>query len=112
MKKIIVSLFLIFSFTAGVIAINCNEASAKGKPIVLYVYQPNCSACQRFEPIFDAAQSKFSQKFDFIKEDYNSSQRAKSLNVTETPSVFINSQKIDPGCLNQQGCFEQKLKDY
>ena len=112
MKKIIVSLFLIFSFAAGVIAISCNEAGAKDKPTVLYVYMPSCGACKKFEPTFDAARAKFSQKFNFVKEDYNSSQRAKSLNVTETPSVFINSQKIDGQCLSRPGCFEQKLKDY
>lgn len=112
MKKLIVSLFLIFLFVASVMAVSHNEAVAKGKPTVLYIYQPSCGACAQFEPIFDAARSKFSQKFDFVKEDYNSSQRAKSLNVTETPSVFINSQKIDSQCLSQQGCFEQKLKNY
>lgn len=110
MKKIILSLFLIFSFVA--ICISQDVANAKGKPLVLYVYQTHCGACQQFEPIFEAAKSKYSQKFDFVKEDYNNSQRAKSLNVTETPSVFINSQKIDSQCLNQQGCFEQKLKNY
>ena len=112
MKKTIVSLFLIFSFVVSVIAISCNEANAKDKPTVLYIYAPTCSACMPFEPIFNAARAKFSQKFNFVKEDYNNSQRAKSLNVTETPSVFINSQKIDGQCLIQPGCFEQRLKDY
>jgi len=112
MKKIIVSLFLIFSFIAGVIAINYNEVSAKDKPTVLYIYAPSCSSCMQFEPTYNAALTKFSRKFNFVKEDYSNSQRAKSLNVTETPSVFINSQKIDGQCLIQPGCFEQRLKDY
>ncbi len=116
MKKIIVSLFLIFSFAAGVIAISYNVASAADKPTVLYVYAPFCGACRQFEPTFNAAKAKFSQKFDFVKEDIKTSSRAKSLNVTETPSVFIiqqgSSQKIDWQCLSQPGCFEQKLKDY
>lgn len=116
MKKIIVSLFLIFFFAASIIVISFNEASADAKPTVLYISAPSCGACMQFEPIFDAARSKFSKKFDFVKEDYSSSQRAKSLNVTETPSVFIlqqnSSQKIDSQCLNQSGCFEQRLKDY
>lgn len=116
MKKIIVSLFLIFSLVAGVIAINHNEASAKNKPTVLYIYAPMCSACKEFEPIFNMVREKFSQKFNFTKEDINSSQRAKSFNVSETPSVFIlqqgSAQKIDWQCLSQPGCFEQKLKDF
>lgn len=111
MKKIIVSLFLIFSFAASIIV-----ASAKEKPTVLYIYAPMCSACIQFGPTFDAAQAKFSQKFDFVKENINNSQRAKSLNVNETPSVFIlqqnNTQKIDWQCLSQPGCFEQRLKNY
>lgn len=116
MKKTIVNLFLIFSFAVSVIALSYSDAIAKTKPTVLYIYAPMCSACVQFGPTFNAAQAKFSQKFDFVKEDINSSQRAKSLNVSETPSVFIlqqnNSQKIDWQCLSQTGCFEQKLKDY
>lgn len=112
MKKIILSLLLIFSFAISVIAISYNESSAKEKPTVLYIYAPMCGACKQFESTFNAAQAKFSQKFNFVKEDIQSSQRAKSLNVNETPSVFINSQKIDWQCLSQPGCFEQRLKDY
>ena len=115
MKKIIISLLLIFSVAASVIAISYNEANAKEKPTVLCISAPMCGACRQFDPIFDAARAKFSEKFDFVKEGANS-RRAKSLNVTETPSVFIlqqnNSQKIDWQCLSQPGCFEQKLKDY
>lgn len=116
MKKIILSLILIFSFAVSVIAVSYNVASAKEKPTVLCISAPMCGACKQFEPTFNAAQSKFSQKFNFVKEDINTSQRAKSLNVTETPSVFIlkqgSSQKIDWQCLSQPGCFEQRLKDY
>lgn len=116
MKKMIISLFLIFSFIVGVVAIKYNEASAKEKPIVLYIYAPMCSACRQFESIFDSAKTKFAQKFNFAKEDINSSTRAKGLNVSETPSVFIlkqgGSQKIEWQCLSQPGCFEQRLKDY
>lgn len=116
MKKIIISLVLILSFAAVVIAIGQNESIAKEKPTVLYVYAPMCSACKQFESIFNSAKSKFSQKFNFAKEDFNSSPRAQSLNVSETPSVFIlkqgGSQKISWDCLSQPGCFEQRLKDY
>lgn len=116
MKKMIISLFLIFTFIVGVFAISCNVASAKEKPTVLYVYAPMCSACKQFESIFNSAKAKFSQKFNFAKEDINSSQRAQSLNVSETPSVFIlkqgGSQKISWDCLSQPGCFEQKLQNY
>lgn len=115
MKKIIISIFIIF-FVVGVIVISYNEANAKGKPTVLCISAPLCSACQQFEPTFNAARTKFAQKFNFQKEDVNTSQRAKSLNITETPSVFIldngGSQKISWQCLSQPGCFEQKLKDY
>ena len=114
MKKIIISLVLIFTVTA--IAISCNVASAKDKPTVLCISAPMCGACKEFEPTFNAARSKFAQKFNFEKEDINTSQRAKSLGVTETPSVFIiqggSSKKIGWQCLSDPSCFEQKLKDY
>ena len=116
MKKTLISLFLILSFAAGVIAISCNAVSAKDKPTVLCISAPMCGACQQFAPTFEAARAKFSDKFNFVKEDVNHSQRAKRLNVSQTPSVYIlqgnDSQQIDWQCLSQPSCFEQKLKDY
>lgn len=116
MKKLIVSLFLILSFVACIFAMSCNVANAQEKPTLLYIYMQGCSACKQFEGTYAAAQAKYSQKFNFVKEDVNSSQRAKSLNVTETPSVFIISkdgtQKIEWSCLSQQSCFERRLQDY
>lgn len=116
MKRIIASLFLICFLAAGIVAISYNEVSAKDKPTVLCISAPLCGACKQFAPTFEAARAKFSDKFNFVKEDYNHSKRAKSLNITETPSVFIiddkGSQKIGWDCLSQPSCFEQKLKDY
>lgn len=115
MKKMIISLLLIFLFLAGILVF-ANKAIAQEKPTLLYIYMQGCSACRQFDSNFSAAQSKFSQKFNFVKEDINSSQRAKRLNVTETPSVFIigknGYQKIEWSCLSQQSCFEQRLQDY
>lgn len=115
MKKTIINLLLIFSFVAGIL-IFANKAIAMEKPTLLYIYMPGCSACKQFDGNFSAAQAKFSKKFNFVKEDINSSQRAKQLNVTETPSVFIigknGSQKIEWSCLSQQSCFEQRLQAY
>lgn len=116
MKKIILSLLLIFSFAASILALSCNEANAQGKPTLLYIYMTGCGACQQFEGNYNAAKAKFSQKFNFVKENVNTSQRAKSLNVTETPSVFIldknGSQRIEEACLQQQSCFEGRLNSY
>lgn len=116
MKKIIISLFLIFSVTVAIFAVNYNVSIAKDKPTVLYIYGQFCGACKQFEPTFNALESKFSSKFHFVKEDISSSQRAKSLNVSETPSVYIinqnGAQKISWDCLSQPGCFEQRLKNY
>ena len=116
MKKIILSLFLIFGITACLFTVSQTSAFAQGKPTVLYIYGQFCGACRQFEPTFDAAKAKFSQKFDFRAEEYNHSQKAQELNVTETPTVFIldgnKAQKIGWQCLSSPGCFEQKLQNY
>ncbi len=115
MKRII-SIFLIFSFALSLIFISCTDASAKSKPTVLCISAPYCKACKEFEPTFEAMRKKYSKKFNFEKEYFDNSKRAKTLNVTETPSVFIleknNSKKISWQCLSKPGCFEQKLKEY
>lgn len=115
MKKVLVTLFLILS-VAGAVVIIHNEANAKDKPTLLYIYAPMCGACKQFESTFNSAMGKFSNKFNFVKEDINSSQRAQSLNVSETPSVFIlqnnKSQRIGWDCLSNPSCFEQRLKNY
>jgi len=100
MKKIILGVFTLCLFTTLAFA---SQAFAQGKPTVLYIYGQYCGACKRFEPTFDSMSSKYSNKFTFEKEDYDSSRRARELHVTETPSVYIldngKVQRIkDPFC--------------
>lgn len=115
MKKLILNILLIFAIASIAFVMNNNTASAQNKPTVLLISMQGCGACRQFEPIYNSAKAKFAQKFLFVKEGPDSS-RAKSLHVTETPSVFImdggSSQKIEWSCLSQPGCFEKTLDAY
>jgi thiol-disulfide isomerase/thioredoxin len=116
MRKIILSLTILFSLVLGAIAVSQNAVLAQSKPTVLYIYGQFCGACKQFEPYFDAAKAKFSNKFEFKAEEYNSSAKAREMNVTETPTVFIldgnKARKISWKCLSTNGCFENTLKNY
>lgn len=116
MKRIILTLFLTFCFVIGAFLISVNKSMAQGKPTVLLISASMCGACKQFEPTYNAAKAKFSQKFNFVKEDVSHSQKAKELGVTETPTVFIlennKAEKIGWECLSNPGCFEQKLQNY
>lgn len=118
MKKFILSLFLILMFAPSISAMGYKEAMKQDKPIVLYINMFGCSACRHFESFYNAAQSKFPFKFNFVKEDINDSEVGAKLNVNEAPSVYIlepknrTASKIKYDCLRDQSCFEQTLLDY
>jgi len=113
MKKFLLSVFAVCLFMTMVLV---TQAMAEAKPTVLYIYGQSCGACTRFEPTFDLARSKYSQKFNFQKEEYESSAKAKQLHVSETPSVYIldgnKVQKIDWSCLSNPGCLDKTLQSY
>lgn len=116
--RIILGLFIVLLSAVSVLAMTYDEASKQDKPIVLYIDMHGCGACQQFEPLFKKMESKFSNKYSFAKEDIYSSKMANTLNVQETPSVFIiqpkskTSQRIKWNCLSSPGCFEQTLNSY
>lgn len=89
---------------------------AQEKPKVVLFHMHGCSACKHFAPMFDKMASKYSGKFNFTKEDANSSNLANQLNVNAVPVVFIidsgKNTEIGYDCLETQGCFEQKLQNY
>lgn len=118
LKKVILGLFLLLTVVSNAYAMSYQEAMKQDKPIVLYITMFGCGACRQFEPFFDAAKDKFASKFNFVKEDVNTSEIAAKLRVNSTPSVYIlepktrNATGIKYACISQQSCFENTLQSY
>lgn len=116
MKKLLLILVLIA--IPVVLAITYKEAIGKEKPQVLFFYTQGCSACNQFKPLFAQMASKYSKKFNFIKQDANNSSLASKFKINSVPAVFIINTEtgaaspISYDCLQQQGCFENKLSNY
>ena len=118
MKKIIVALFLSFATSMNVFAMSYQDASTQGKPVVVMFHMRGCSACRKFSSRFDKIAAKFSNKFNFVKEDANSSTIATNLDFPTVPALFIiepstsKATRIQDGCAWDNGCFEKTLNEY
>ena len=80
MKKLLIGFGLMLMSVSGAFAMTYNEAKTQDKPIVVMFHMHGCGACRKFAPEFDKISSKFSDKFNFVKEDINNSEIAKTLN--------------------------------
>jgi len=113
MKKLLIISALMLTAALSVLSVLASE-----KPKVILFHMHGCSACKKFTPTFEQMASKYSNKFNFTKEDINSSSLADQLGINYVPMVYIiDSDKqtktaIDSDCLSTQGCFEQKLSQY
>ena len=118
MKKLLFAVLLIFATISSVFAMNYDEAKLQDKPVVVMFHMHGCGACKQFSPMFDKIAAKFSDKFNFIKEDSQSSDIARTLNFQTVPAVFIiqpktmQAQRINDDCAWDDQCFAQTLKDY
>jgi len=122
MKKPITKLFigiaLALASITSVFAMNYEEAKTQDKPIVVMFHQHGCSACKKFSPIFGKFASKFSDKFNFVKEDVASSKIASTLKFDTVPAMFIiepktqATKRISDDCAWDEGCFTKTLNDY
>jgi len=122
MKKLFLSVFLMFAVGSGIFAIanamTYDQASTKGKPVVVMFHQHGCGACRKFSPTFDKFAAKFSDKFSFVKEDAGSSKLAKTLNFATVPAIFIvqpktmAAKRIEDNCAWDDECFAKALRDY
>lgn len=103
---------------SSVFAMSFDEAKVENKPVVVMFHMHGCNACKEFSPKFGKLATKFSSKFNFVKEDINGSAIAKSVNFSTVPAFFIiepktmNSRRIDDNCAWDKECFEKTLKDY
>jgi len=95
MKRLLIVLGLILMTASGGLAMTFNEAKTKDKPVVIMFHMHGCSACRKFSPIFDEIGLKFSNKFNFVKEDTNKSDIGKTLNFATVPAIFIVNPKLN-----------------
>lgn len=118
MKKLLISTFLVLATATSVFAMSYDEAKLQDKPVVVMFHMHGCGACRKFSPIFDKFSSKFSDKFNFVKEDINSSNLAKTLNFMTVPAIFIvhpktmAAKRIEDNCAWDNGCFTKALQEY
>lgn len=118
MKKLLISAFLMLATISSTLAITYNEAKTQDKPMVVMFHMHGCSACRHFAPMFDKMASKFSDKFNFLKEDANSSDLGKTLNFSTVPAIFIvhpktmQAKRIQDDCAWDKACFAKELQDY
>lgn len=118
MKKLLLTLSAVLLTTASAFALTYNDVKTQDKPIVVMFHMHGCGACKKFSPIFDNTASKFSSKFNFIKEDIKDSPIASMFNFDTVPAFFIMNpktkaqQRISDNCAWDDGCFQKTLKDY
>lgn len=118
MKKLILSILLMSAFSASALAMTYDQAKNSGKTMVIMFKMRGCSACKQFEPVFDRAETKYSKKFNFVKEDYNNSQIASKFNFQTVPALYMynpktqQSQKIQDNDMWAPGSFENFLDNY
>ena len=68
--------------------------------------------------VVDSFASKFSNKFNFVKEDIHGSSIADTLNFDTVPAIFIMQPKtqkatrISDDCAWDSGCFTKTLQNY
>lgn len=118
MKKLVIGLFLILATAMSVFAMSYEEAKSQDKPIVVMFHQHGCSACRKFSPIFNKFASRFSDKFNFVKEEANSSKIASTVNFNTVPALFIfepktgSAKRIKDDCAWDNECFTRTLQEY
>lgn len=117
-KKVIISLFLVLAFASGVFAMSYEEAATQDKPIVVMFHMHGCGGCRKFSPIFKQYSKKFSDRFNFVKEEIYSSKIAKTLSFDTVPALFIinpktqSSKQINENCMWDEECFSKTLNEY
>lgn len=117
MKKIQIAIVLSL-ITTSVFAMSYDEAKTQNKPMVIMFKSQFCGACKEFSPKFDKYASKFSTKFNFVKEDSNSSKISSKFHFSEIPAFFIldpkteKSKKISYECATDDKCFTKTLQEY
>lgn len=118
MKKITIATISSLIIATSAHAMNYDEAKMQKKPMVIMFKSQRCSACQAFSPVFDKYASQFADKFNFIKEDIDSSKIASKFSFDYVPSIFIfepktnKTKRISYDCASDNKCFTKELQKY
>lgn len=118
MKKLLISALFVLATTASVFAMTYDEAKSMDKPIVVLFHMEGCSGCKQFSPRFDKYASKFSDKFNFVRENINYSTVASTLHFDTVPALYILQPKknkikrISDNCAWDDECFTKTLQKY
>ena len=124
MKKLLINSFLVLavalSTASSIFAMSYEDAKGQDKPIVVMFHMHGCGACRKFSPTFDNFAAKFSNKFNFVKEDIHASKIADSLGsqFDTVPAFFIiepktqNTKRISDNCAWDSECFTKTLREY
>lgn len=118
MKKAIILFLLIGLTIPNVFAMTYDQASQQEKPIIVMFKMKKCSACRKFSPKFDKFAEKFSKKFNFIKEDVDSSKIASVCKSDTVPAFYVmhpktqKAERISDSCVWDKQCFTEFLNNY
>lgn len=118
MKKTMVGIFSALIITTGAFAMDYDEAKTQDKPMMIMFKMQRCGACKEFSPKFDNYAAKFSNKYNFLKEDIDSSKIASRFKFGSVPAFFIlnpktnKSKEISYDCATDDGCFTKALTEY
>lgn len=118
MKKLLICILTLLLTTIAAYSMTFEDAKKQDKPVVVMFHMHGCGACKQFSPIFDDFASKYSDKFNFVKEDINHSHLAKSLNFVTVPAIFIvepktmKAKRIEDDCAWDNACFTNTLQKY
>lgn len=118
MKKMIISTTIGLLVATSAFAMSYDDAKTQDKPMMIMFKMQRCGACKEFAPKFDSYAEKFSNKFNFLKEDINSSKIASKFRFDSVPAFFIlnpktnKSKQISYECATDDGCFTKELTQY
>lgn len=119
--KYILTLFLLFVSVLPAASLSFDEAMSSSKPFVFYMYQDGCSACKYFDSIYDSSQKEYNSKFNFVRQNSDTSLSAKLIekwNIDSVPFVLVINPKtkrasiVGEYCIMAKDCFLKTLETY
>lgn len=111
------SLFLLLPAYAGPF----EDAMNNHSKVILYIYTPKCSYCNKFEPNFNKLIAAYGQKCKFVKLDGTTQYGAKiayQSKVSYVPYFVMIDNKARTGnivsidCLLKYSCVSQKVDKF
>ena len=110
-------MFMVLPVYAG----QLEDALAKGKPVFLYMYTPECGYCTKFSPRYQKLSHVYDGSYTFVKIDastyygYNLMRQLKARYVPYValikPKTHYASQ-IDVNCLADTSCTDKTLNNF